>query len=69
MITILMIEKKMKFTDLNIVIKILKDENDNVRSRAAYAFGEIKDARAVEPLMEALKDEDIYVREAAKAAL
>ena len=33
-----------------------------IRVRAALALGEIKDSRAVEPLIAALKDESLLVR-------
>jgi len=45
----------------------LKDED--VREYAAAALGEIGDARAVEPLTKALKDEYEYLRKAARKAL
>jgi len=35
----------------------LKDENSDVREKAAEALGKIGDARAVEPLIQALMDE------------
>ncbi|HUV79436.1 MAG TPA: HEAT repeat domain-containing protein [Candidatus Bathyarchaeia archaeon] len=44
--------------DVRGLIKALKDEDLHVRSRAARALGEIKDARAVEPLIQALKEEE-----------
>jgi len=40
----------------------LKDENRGVRKRAVWTLGEIKDARAVEPLIGALKDKDLNVQ-------
>ena len=40
------------------LIAALKDENPGVRTEAAKALGEIGDARAVQPLIEALKAED-----------
>jgi hypothetical protein len=40
-----------------------------VRQAAAGALGQIRDARAVEPLVTALKDQDDAVRQAAAAAL
>jgi len=43
--------------------------SDVARAGAARALGEIKDARAVEPLTQALEDVDEEVREAAKEAL
>ncbi|CAD7770620.1 HEAT repeats [Candidatus Methanoperedenaceae archaeon GB37] len=43
--------------------------NKNVRGRAAWALEAIGDARAVEPLMEVLKDESENVRWGAADAL
>jgi HEAT repeat protein len=46
--------------DLGVVdklIKALRDEDSDVRASVAWALGEIRDARAVEALIEALKDE------------
>jgi HEAT repeat protein len=40
-----------------------------VRANAAYMLGEIGDKRAVEPLVEALEDENEYVRHAAAQVL
>ena len=40
------------------LIKDLKDENSVVRTEAALALGDKKDARAVEPLIAVLKDKD-----------
>lgn len=53
------------------LIEVLKNENKyvRVRVRAASALGEIKDARAVEPLIEVLDDEDSSVRWNAAMAL
>ena len=47
----------------------LKDSDWNVCGRAADALGKIGDARAVEPLVAALKDKSSYVRKAAAEAL
>ena len=47
----------------------LKSENGQVRENAAWALGEIKDARAVEPLMHSLKEENMLVRVKAAEAL
>jgi len=44
-----------------------KWEHRNVREAAAKALGELKDARAVEPLIAALKDSSSNVRKAADA--
>jgi len=41
----------------------------HVRVNAAEALGELKDSRAVEPLLQALRDEDSGVRWSASAAL
>ena len=54
------------------LIAALKDKDSkdsDVRQAAAEALGEIKDPRAVEPLIAALKDEDSDVRAAAAYAL
>jgi len=51
------------------LIADLKDEDDGVRGRAAWALGKIEDSRAVEALIAALKDEDDGVRESAAWAL
>jgi len=44
-------------------------EDWDVRLAAAGALKKIRDSRAVEPLTQALKDEDSRVREAAQEAL
>src|SRR5205085_2294162 len=44
-------------------------EESMLKSHAAYALGDIGDARAVEPLVQVLDDEDVGVREAATFAL
>ena len=41
------------------LIAALKDEDTNVRRNAADALGEVNDVRAVEPLIEALKDPNV----------
>jgi len=46
---------------INGLIQKLKDENSEVRYKAAAALGSIGDNRAVEPLIEVLGDEDWYV--------
>ena len=51
------------------LIAALKDRNSDVRRYAAWALGEIGDARVVVPLIGALKDEDPWVREEATGAL
>ena len=50
------------------IIKLLKAKTVVVRRAAAKALGEIKDLRAVEPLISALKDSDKEVRKAAARA-
>jgi hypothetical protein len=65
--------KKMPDSDkqhyLNGIISKLKDEEGDVRKRAAGALGEIGEAKAVKPLIEALKDMDEGVRAKAAGAL
>lgn len=51
------------------LMQALKDENRDVRRRAAWALGMIGDIRAVDPLTQALKDKDSLVRQTAKKAL
>jgi HEAT repeat protein len=46
----------------------LKDENPHTRMQAANALGQIKDVRAVKPLIAALKDENSSGRTQALAA-
>jgi HEAT repeat protein len=62
---------QMKFKwDVNGLIRALKARKDwRERKAAAGALLEIRDARSVEPLIEALKDEREEVREAAAATL
>lgn len=51
------------------LIKALRyTRNSDVRKNAASALGDLGDERAVEPLIEALKDEDKYVRKSAAEA-
>ena len=40
------------------LISRLKSDYSNVRKDAAFELGKIADARAVEPLIEALRDDD-----------
>ena len=47
----------------------MKDEDQEDRALLAKALGEIGDERAVEPLIQALKDDFLKVREVAKKAL
>ncbi len=61
-----------KFGDVAVVplIACLKDSNVETRRAATdIFFWELKDSRAVEPLIERLKDEDLDVREHAARAL
>lgn len=51
------------------LIIALSHEDWKVRSEAAWALGEVKDARAVEPLIKALEDEEPFVRKATAQAL
>ena len=46
-----------------------EDKDSDVRLIAAVALGELRDVRAVEPLIEALKDTDPGVRQNAVEAL
>ena len=56
------------FSDVELLIAVLKNENAYVRKYAAEALGNIGDDRAVEPLSAALKDKNSDVRrEVAKA--
>ena len=48
-----------KVLDMPPLITALKDEDGDVRRAAAAALGELKDPRAVEPLISALKDGDV----------
>ena len=54
---------------VNVIIPKLKDDEADVRGRAAKALGNIGDAKAVELLIAALKDVDGYVRWSAAKAL
>jgi len=62
------IKKMEENKDVNGLIKVLKDEDWHVRSRAVIALGYIGEP-AVEPLIEALKGKDGQVRSRAAAAL
>jgi HEAT repeat protein/beta-lactamase regulating signal transducer with metallopeptidase domain len=48
---------------------LLRDENERVRRKAAWALGEIKDARALDALNVALNDQDQRVRSTARQAI
>jgi HEAT repeat protein len=52
-----------------LIRSLQNDENFSVRWRAANALGKIGDPRAVEPLIQALKDEKLDVRGYAAIAL
>ena len=51
------------------LVTALKDRDSIVRRRAAQALGQLRDARAAEPLIAALKDRDSNVRQGAAQAL
>jgi|GEM_PF-1049080 len=51
------------------VIKATESQDSIIRTKAAQALGKLKDARAILPLNEMLKDKDGDVRNAAKEAL
>ncbi len=64
------IKKQIEKKNVDGLIKSLQyKKNCSVRRDAAKALGSIKDTRAVEPLVAALKDEDEDVREYAAEAL
>jgi tetratricopeptide (TPR) repeat protein len=49
--------------------RLLRDKDAHVRDRAAHALGEIKDNRAAQLLLNALKDKQFQVREKAAESL
>jgi HEAT repeat protein len=49
--------------------KLLTHDNAEIRANAAWALGELADARVIEPLQRALQDADPRVRRAAEVAL
>jgi HEAT repeat protein len=51
------------------LISALKDRDSPARGDAAWALGKIRDPRAVEPLIAALKDENPSIQEDAEKAL
>ena len=51
------------------MIKVLKNDESQVRVNAAEALGKLNDTRAVEPLVEALKDKARPLRVSAVEAL
>jgi len=54
---------------LSRLIKALKDKDENIRKQAVLALGRIKEAEAIEPLIEMLGDGDWFTRLTAAAAL
>ena len=54
---------------LSRLIKALKDKDENVRKQAVLALGRIKEAEAIDPLIEMLSDGDWFTRLTAAAAL
>ncbi len=62
------ISKMEENRDVEGLIRILKEEKNN-RNSAALALGDIGDARAVEPLIQALKDKNAGVRRVVADAL
>jgi len=55
--------------DIEGAITLLRSEDDQIRQFTAYLLGQAGDARAVEPLIEALDDKNVGVRGAAANAL
>ena len=51
------------------LVRLLRDENEEVRNFSAVMLGDISSRQAVAPLIEALRDRDINVRHAAAEAL
>lgn len=51
------------------MIQALKDDDSGLRTEAAYALGDIKDTRAMEPLIQTLGDKNSDVRATAVKAL
>ena len=52
------------------LMEVLKSGNGDARERAAFALGELRDKRAVEPLVLVMQTDDVYaVRAAAATAL
>jgi HEAT repeat protein len=52
------------------LMEVLKAGNGDARAAAAFALGELRDRRAVEPLIEVMQTDDVYaVRTAAATAL
>ena len=51
------------------LIKVLSDDDSDVRKTAAKALGRLNDKRAINPLVKTLSDDEYYVRGAAAEAL
>ena len=51
------------------ILEALRDPDENIRAGAAWVLGELKDPRAIEPLQNAISDENVIVRIQAKASL
>lgn len=54
---------------LDRILQALDDPDENIRAGAAWVLGELKDPRSIEPLQNAMNDENIIVRIQAKASL
>jgi HEAT repeat protein len=67
--TIEKLKSKVTTARLWLLVQHLKSSDDWFRADTARALGESRDPRAVEPLIEALKDENYPVRRAAVKAL
>jgi len=65
------VEKMIQRKDVERLIEVLGDYDmqPKVRARAALGLGEIGDTRGVEPLIQALQDEDSFLRRMAAVAL
>jgi hypothetical protein len=63
------VEKLLKKSDVDGLIKALGDEDEGVRVLAAQALGKTFDLRAVNPLTVALKDVSVQVRRCAAGSL
>jgi HEAT repeat protein len=55
--------------DVDLLISDLRQGNGEIRAYAADALGKIKDARSVDLLIQALRDDDWNIRFGAKMAL
>ncbi|HOK57997.1 HEAT repeat domain-containing protein [Methanothrix sp.] len=54
---------------LDRILQALDDPDENIRAGAAWVLGELKDPRAIEPLQNAMNDENVIVRIQARASL